>query len=87
VERAHEFPAELHHPPVVELELLHPPADALSRLQHEHVDPARDEVARRAQPGQARAEDEDVVVAHAAAPASSRPAAARTTLRSGSPRA
>ena len=46
--------------PSGELELLHAPADAVARLEHEHVGAARGEVARGREAGQPGAEDEDV---------------------------
>ena len=57
---ADELAAELHRATVVDRDLLDAPADPVSRLEHEDVRAAGDEIARRDQPGEPGAEDEDV---------------------------
>ncbi len=65
MEGAHHLAAELHDPPVLELELLDPPADAVARLQHEDVGARRREVACGREAAEPGAQDDDVVAAHA----------------------
>ena len=66
MQRADDLAAELHGPASVEVDLLDAPADASPRLEHGHVGAAPREVARRGEPGQPGAEDEDVAPCHAA---------------------
>ena len=59
--RSDDLAAELHRPAVVDADLLHAAADAVSRLEHGHVGAGGGEVSCCGQPGQAGAEHEDVV--------------------------
>ena len=67
LERARQLAAELDATAVGQVGLLDAAAHAVARLEHEHVGAAEGEVAGGGQPGEAGAEDEHVVGAHAAA--------------------
>ncbi len=66
MEGAHHLAAELHDPAVVELRLLHPPADAVARLQHDDVGAGGRQVPRGGEAAEPGAQDDDVVAASSA---------------------
>ena len=71
LERADDLATELDQTPVRELGLLDPPAGASTCLEHDHVGPARRQVARRRETGKARP-DHNYVMRHLCSSRSSR---------------
>ena len=65
VEVADQLAAELHQAPVGKPRLLDPPAGAATGLDHDHVGAGCGQVARRAEPGEPGADDDDVSISSA----------------------
>ena len=67
--RADELRAEVDDLAAGDRLVEHPPADAVARLEHRDRVPGARDLARRDEPGQAGADDDDVLAAAHAAPA------------------